>query len=87
MCLDLLTPCHEQLVGEAIEPIRKDIIICTKFGFEEEKPEICLDSSPKRIRQVVENSLKSLRTDYIDLLYRPERTNGSCSGNSKRPYC
>jgi aryl-alcohol dehydrogenase-like predicted oxidoreductase len=37
-----------------------------KIGFEEGKPEICLDSGPKRIRQVVENSLKSLRTDYID---------------------
>lgn len=61
---------NEQLIGEAIEPIRKDVIICTKFGFTEGKPEIGLDSSPKRIRQVVENSLKSLRTDYIDLLYQ-----------------
>src|SRR5690606_25632167 len=61
---------NEQLLGEAIEPIRKDVIICTKFGFKEGKPEIGLDSNPKRIRQVVENSLKSLRTDYIDLLYQ-----------------
>ena len=61
---------NEQLVGEAIAPIRKDIIVCTKFGFKEGKPEIGLDSSPKRIRQVVEHSLKSLRTDYIDLLYQ-----------------
>jgi aryl-alcohol dehydrogenase-like predicted oxidoreductase len=61
---------NEQLVGEAIEPIRKDVILCTKFGFIDGKPEIGLDSSPKRIRQAVENSLKNLRTDYIDLLYQ-----------------
>jgi aryl-alcohol dehydrogenase-like predicted oxidoreductase len=61
---------NEQLVGEGLQPIRKDIILCTKFGFIDGRPEIGLDSSPKRIRQVVENSLKNLRTDYIDLLYQ-----------------
>jgi len=61
---------NEKLVGEGLQPIRKDIILCTKFGFIDGKPEIGLDSSPKRIRQVVENSLKNLRTDYIDLLYQ-----------------
>lgn len=61
---------NEQLVGEALEPIRKKVIIATKFGFMDGRPEKGLDSSPKRIRQVVENSLKSLRTDYIDLLYQ-----------------
>jgi len=61
---------NEQLVGEALEPVRKKVIIATKFGFMDGRPEKGLDSSPKRIRQVVENSLKSLRTDYIDLLYQ-----------------
>src|SRR5690625_6414315 len=41
-----------------------------KFGFKEGRPELGLDSSPGRIRQVVENSLKSLSKDYIDLLYQ-----------------
>lgn len=61
---------NEKLVGEGLQPIRKDIILCTKFGFIDGRPEIGLDSSPKRIREVVENSLKNLRTDYIDLLYQ-----------------
>jgi aryl-alcohol dehydrogenase-like predicted oxidoreductase len=61
---------NEELVGEAVAPFRKDIIIATKFGFKEGKPSLGLDSRPERIRQVVEHSLKSLRTDYIDLLYQ-----------------
>ncbi len=61
---------NEKLVGEALQPIRKEVIVCTKFGFKEGKPGLGLDSRPERIRQVVESSLKSLRTDYIDLLYQ-----------------
>lgn len=61
---------NEELVGEAVAPFRKDIIIATKFGFKEGRPGLGLDSRPERIRQVVEHSLKSLRTDYIDLLYQ-----------------
>jgi aryl-alcohol dehydrogenase-like predicted oxidoreductase len=61
---------NEALVGEAVAPFRKDIIIATKFGFKGGKPSLGLDSRPERIRQVVEHSLKSLRTDYIDLLYQ-----------------
>lgn len=61
---------NENLVGEAIAPFRKKIILATKFGFKEGRPALGLDSRPERIRQVVENSLKSLRTDYIDLLYQ-----------------
>ena len=61
---------NEELVGEALEPFRKDTIVATKFGFMEGKPSLGLDSSPERIRKVVEHSLKSLRTDYIDLLYQ-----------------
>ena len=61
---------NEELVGEALAPIRKEVIIATKFGFKDGKPNLGLDSRPERIKQVVEHSLKSLRTDYIDLLYQ-----------------
>lgn len=61
---------NEKLVGEAIAPFRKEIVVATKFGFKEGKPASGLDSNPVTIRKVVENSLKSLRTDYIDLLYQ-----------------
>lgn len=61
---------NEQLVGEALAPFRKEIIIATKFGFKNGKPGDGLDSRPERIRAVVENSLRSLKTDYIDLLYQ-----------------
>lgn len=61
---------NEELVGEALAPIRKEVIIATKFGFKEGKPLLGLDSRPERIKQVVEHSLKSLKTDYIDLLYQ-----------------
>jgi aryl-alcohol dehydrogenase-like predicted oxidoreductase len=61
---------NEKLVGEGIKDFRKEIVLATKFGFKEGKPSLGLDSRPARIRAVVENSLKSLRTDYIDLLYQ-----------------
>jgi len=61
---------NEILVGEAISPFRKDIVLATKFGFKNGKPSEGLDSRPERIRSVVEHSLRSLKTDYIDLLYQ-----------------
>lgn len=61
---------NEELVGKALEPIRKNVIIATKFGFVEGKTALGLDSRPENIRKVVERSLKSLRTDYIDVLYQ-----------------
>lgn len=61
---------NEELVGEAVAPFRKDIVLVTKFGFKNGKPSERLDSRPERIKMVVENSLKSLKTDYIDLLYQ-----------------
>lgn len=61
---------NEELVGEALAPLRKNIIIATKFGFIDGKPSLGLNSRPENIRKVVEHSLKSLRTDYIDLLYQ-----------------
>jgi aryl-alcohol dehydrogenase-like predicted oxidoreductase len=61
---------NEELVGEALKPFRKDVVIATKFGFQEGDSKKGLDSRPERIRQVVETSLKRLKTTYIDLLYQ-----------------
>ncbi len=62
---------NEELVGEAIRSFRKKIIVCTKFGFNIQNGQLSgLNSKPTHIRQVVEQSLKRLKTDYIDLLYQ-----------------
>jgi aryl-alcohol dehydrogenase-like predicted oxidoreductase len=62
---------NEELVGEAIQPFRKKIILCSKFGFNIEDGKLSgLNSKPAHIREVVEQSLKRLKTDYIDLLYQ-----------------
>ena len=61
---------NEELLGEALEPFRDQLMIATKFGFAGGDSKAGLDSSPKRIREVVEASLKRLRTDRIDLFYQ-----------------
>lgn len=61
---------NEDLVGEAVEPFRKDVVIATKFGFQDGDSHKPQDSRPERIREVVEASLKRLRTDVIDLFYQ-----------------
>ncbi|MFV0321076.1 MAG: aldo/keto reductase [Alphaproteobacteria bacterium] len=61
---------NEELVGEALQPMRNEVVIATKFGFADAGLGSGLDSSPKRIRQVAEESLKRLRTDRIDLFYQ-----------------
>lgn len=61
---------NEQLLGKAVKPFRKEVLLATKFGFKNGDPTQGLDSSPKRIKKVVENSLQYLQTDYIDLLYQ-----------------
>jgi aryl-alcohol dehydrogenase-like predicted oxidoreductase len=63
---------NEDLVGEALQPVRDQVLVCTKFGFAiNEKGELTgLDSRPSHIREVVDASLKRLRTDHIDLLYQ-----------------
>ncbi len=61
---------NEELVGEALQPIRKEILIATKFGFVDGTPAKGLDSRPETIKKVVDQSLKRLKTDYIDLLYQ-----------------
>lgn len=60
---------NEELVGEALAPIRDKVAIATKFGFKIDGTN-GLDSRPERIRRVVEESLKRLRTDRIDLYYQ-----------------
>jgi aryl-alcohol dehydrogenase-like predicted oxidoreductase len=62
---------NEELVGEALEPLRDRVVIATKFGFELSTGESRgRDSSPDTIKLSVDASLKRLRTDYIDLLYQ-----------------
>ena len=58
---------NEELVGEALKPIRNDVIIATKFGM---ISDIGLNSRPEHIRKVVDESLKRLQMNYIDLLYQ-----------------
>jgi aryl-alcohol dehydrogenase-like predicted oxidoreductase len=61
---------NEELVGEALEPVRDQVVIATKFGFDLESGRGGLDSRPETIRRSVEGSLRRLRTDTIDLLYQ-----------------
>jgi len=62
---------NEEVVGEALEPIRDQVVIATKFGIDiAGAGSSGMDSRPEHIREVVEASLKRLRTDHIDLLYQ-----------------
>src|SRR5437016_8574851 len=63
---------NEELVGEALAPLRERVVIATKFGYKfgPKGEQIGLDSRPEHIRQVADGSLKRLRTDVIDLFYQ-----------------
>lgn len=61
---------NEQLVGKALHHVRNQVILATKFGFNNGRNTDGLNSRPERIRQVAENSLRYLQTDYIDLFYQ-----------------
>jgi aryl-alcohol dehydrogenase-like predicted oxidoreductase len=64
---------NEELVGEALAPVRNQVVIATKFGFKLDPntgKQVGLDSRPEHIKQVAEASLKRLKTDTIDLLYQ-----------------
>ena len=64
-------PYHnEEVVGEALEPLRDQIVIATKFGFSLDESDRQLDSRPEHIREALEGSLRRLRTDHVDLLYQ-----------------
>lgn len=63
---------NEEVVGEALKPFREQVVIATKFGFNigNDNKQQMLNSRPAHIRQVVEDSLRRLKTDVIDLLYQ-----------------
>ena len=64
---------NEELVGEALSPLRDKVVMATKFGWKIDPStgkNVGLDSRPERIRQVADASLKRLRTDVIDLFYQ-----------------
>ena len=66
---------NEELVGEALAPIRDQVVIATKFGFqidsEKDRHPVGLNSRPEYIKEAVEDSLRRLKVDTIDLLYTP----------------
>ncbi len=65
---------NEELVGEALAPFRRQVVIATKFGFKidpnSSTPVVGVDSRPEHIKQVAEASLKRMKTDTIDLFYQ-----------------
>jgi len=61
---------NEEVVGEALAPVRDKVVIATKFGFIDGKPSAGLNSTPENIRSMTEAALKRLKTDVIDLLYQ-----------------
>lgn len=61
---------NEELLGEALQSVRNQVVIATKFGFKDGIANAGEDSRPERIRAVAEASLKRLRTDRIDLFYQ-----------------
>ncbi|KAB1864535.1 aldo/keto reductase [Microbacterium algeriense] len=62
---------NEELVGEALEPLRDEVVIATKFGWDiRDGQMVGVDSRPEQIRRVADASLRRLRTDVIDLFYQ-----------------
>ena len=62
---------NELLLGEALQPLREQVVIATKFGFKLQDGKVAgVDSRPEHIRAVCNASLQRLRTDYIDLFYQ-----------------
>ncbi|WP_152224233.1 aldo/keto reductase [Pseudomonas sp. SCB32] len=61
---------NEELLGEALAPVRDEVVIATKFGFRDGDVTLGLDGRPENIRAVAEASLKRLKTDRIDLFYQ-----------------
>jgi len=61
---------NEELLGEALAPVREQVVIATKFGFDFDSPQRGLNSRPEHIQAVTEAALKRLRVDAIDILYQ-----------------
>src|SRR2546426_3068954 len=82
---------NEELVGEALAPVRDHVEIATKFGFKfgPKGERLGLDSRPEHLKQVAEASLKRLKTDVIDLFYQhrvdPDRTDRRGGGRDEGP--
>ena len=77
---------NEELVGEALAPVRDKVVIATKFGFDIDpatRQSRGLNSRPEHIREVAEASLKRLRTGVIDLFYQTESTR-TCRSRTSR---
>lgn len=67
---DGTTAWNEDVVGEALAPVRHEVVIATKFGVHHGEGTLLLDSRPQTIRAALEGSLRRLRTDYVDLYYQ-----------------
>ena len=88
---------NEELVGEALEPVRDKVVIATKFGWDLDPkvttpgPSRTLNSRPAHIKEVAEASLRRLRTDVIDLFYQhrvdPERADRRCGRGGEGSDC
>jgi aryl-alcohol dehydrogenase-like predicted oxidoreductase len=61
---------NEEVVGEALAPVRDRVVIATKFGFKDGDSKTGMDSRPERIRSVADQSLRRMKTDRIDLFYQ-----------------
>ncbi len=61
---------NEEIVWEALRPVRDRVLVATKFGFRNARPSDGLDSRPERIRQVADECLRRLRVDYIDVFFQ-----------------
>ncbi|MCM1465997.1 MAG: aldo/keto reductase, partial [Bacteroidales bacterium] len=61
---------NEEIVGEALQPIRDKVMIATKCGVHHSSEGLVMDSRPDTIRASIEGSLKKLRTDHVDLYYQ-----------------
>ncbi|WP_416986228.1 aldo/keto reductase [Streptomyces sp. T028] len=64
------TGSNEALVGDAVRDFRDDVVLATKFGFEQTEQGLGLNSRPDNIRKVADNSLRNLGTDRLDVLYQ-----------------
>src|ERR1700730_12002482 len=78
---------NEELVGEALSPLRDQVVIATKFGFKlhpDGSPGwLGLDSRPEHIKEAADGSLKRLKTDVIDLYYQ-HRVDRTCRSKTRR---
>lgn len=67
---DGTTSYNEEIVGEALKDVRDNVVIASKFGVTHKGDHLEFDSSPEKIRESIEGSLKKLQTDHIDLYYQ-----------------